>query len=390
MHANHRKDLVLGIDASNIVIGGGITHLYELLSQFSQLHTQFGKVILWAPKATLDQIPDSDWLIKNKSWFLSKNIFKRFIWQIFILGAAAKREKCNVLFSPGGIHLCDFIPVVTMSQNLLPFDWYEIRQFGFSARGLKFVSLRILQGFSFRRSQGVIFLTNFACKVVLKALGGLRGRVEIIEHGVPQSTSFPKRVQMPIDRYGPNNEFKLLYVSSVDAYKHQLNVLLAVFKLREGGYHLALDFVGSGHKKYQQKLLEALRSLDPNQKWANYKNAVPYAQMHLEYQKADIAIFASSCETFGIVLLEKMIAGLPVACSKQSSMSETMRDAAIYFDCRNVESIALAIEGLLLDPKLRAEKSIAGIKIAREYTWEKSATKTFNFLELIAREYQKK
>jgi len=182
----------------------------------------------------------------------------------------------------------------------------------------------------------------------------------------------------------------LLYVSSVDAYKHQLNVLFAVFKLREKGYHLAIDFVGSGHKKYQQKLSDALKSLDPYQKWAKYKNAVPYTQMHLEYQKADMAIFASSCETFGIVLLEKMIAGLPVACSKQSSMSETLRDAAIYFDCSSVESIALAIEDLILDPKLREEKSIVGLKIAREYTWKKSATKTFCFLEEIARESQKK
>jgi glycosyltransferase involved in cell wall biosynthesis len=390
MLANEKNDFILGIDASNIIIGGGITHLNELLSHFPQKQFQFKKIIVWGPKLTLDQLPNRVWLAKKTSWFLNKNLLIRFIWQIFILGLVAKREKCNILFSPGGINLCYFSPVVTMSQNLLPFDWYEIRQFGFSIRGLKFVLLRVLQVISFRHSQGIIFLTNFAYKAVLDVVGNLHARIKIIEHGVPQSMISPAKICLPIEAYDDNNKFKLLYVSSVDAYKHQLNVLLAVFKLRQKGYHLSIDFVGSGHKKYQNKLIESMKSMDPHQHWSCYKNAIPYSEMYLEYQNADMAVFASSCETFGIVLLEKMIAGLPIVCSKQSSMSETLQEAAIYFDCREINSIVLAIERLILDPQLREEMSKDGFKIASEYTWEKSALKTFRFLEDIANEGPKK
>jgi len=69
--------------------------------------------------------------------------------------------------------------------------------------------------------------------------------------------------------------------------------------------------------------------------------------------QADLFVFASSCETFGISLLEAMAVGLPIACSNKSSLPETLQDGGEYFDPEDDQSIASAVKRLILDPVSR-------------------------------------
>ena len=66
----------------------------------------------------------------------------RTIWQIFKLSAEVKKEGCSILFVPGGSYAGTYLPVVTMSQNLLPFEINELKRFGFSFMTLKLLMLR--------------------------------------------------------------------------------------------------------------------------------------------------------------------------------------------------------------------------------------------------------
>ena len=124
--------MILGIDATNLRRGGGITHLVELLRAANPVTQGVERVVVWGGEPILNVLQNRSWLVKRNPPALDKGLLKRMIWQYLHLSDAARDEGCDVLFVPGGSYAGDFHPVVTMSQNLLPFEWRESRRFGWS------------------------------------------------------------------------------------------------------------------------------------------------------------------------------------------------------------------------------------------------------------------
>ena len=118
----------LGIDATNISAGGGVTHLVELLRAAQPPQHGFGQVVVWSARATLERIDERPWLVKLEDPMLERSLPWRAYWQRFRLADAVRQAGCDVLLVPGGSYAGDFHPIVTMSQNLLPFEWREARR----------------------------------------------------------------------------------------------------------------------------------------------------------------------------------------------------------------------------------------------------------------------
>lgn len=379
-----REDIRVGIDAANLRLGGGVTHLVELLSALNPSEQGISRVIVWGGSATLARLPEKPWLTKLSPSALNGNLFSRVVWQTFELSASARENNCDVLFVPGGSYLGSFHPVVTMSQNLLPFEWKEVMRNGVSRFSLKMLLLRWVHSFSFRRSDGVIFLTQYAKDAVLRVTGKLTAKTTVIAHGLSSRFERPQRTFQSAEDYSEEHPCKLIYVSNVDAYKHQLLVLKAVHLLRQKGYPLHIAFIGPGVASYVQALNDAVARVDPQTRWAQYLGQVPYEQLQKYYADAHLGIFASSCETFGIILLEKMATGLPIVCSERSSMREILEDGGLYCDPESPESIAVAVEKYLQSSDLQNKMSVQGYTFAKRYSWGHCAKETFRFLAQIA------
>ena len=67
--------MIIGIDATNIRSGGGITHLKELLNNSNPKNNNFEKIIIWSSYLTLEKIENKFWIIKKSPKFLNKNLF---------------------------------------------------------------------------------------------------------------------------------------------------------------------------------------------------------------------------------------------------------------------------------------------------------------------------
>ena len=378
------RPIRIGIDGANIRLGGGVTHLLELLSAIDAQQMQVDKIYLWAGKQTLAQMPERDWLVKVNPLGLDGGIWRRIWWQVWSLSGAAKKAQCDVLLVPGGSYVGSFHPVVTMSQNLFPFEWSAIAKNGWSPRALKFLALRLVQSSSFRRSDGVIFLTQYAKDTVLKTTGQLKGACDVISHGLNPRFHYQTKTQLPMSAYNEQKPFELLYVSMIDVYKNQAQVVLAVDALRIKGYPLALTLVGPSEPRALKQLQAVINQVDPHGAWLHYLGPIAYEQINTHYQQADLGIFASSCETFGMIVLEKMAAGLPLACSNQSSMKEILGEGGLYFNPNNIGSITNAIEQYLLSPQLREEKLRRALAEVGNYSWGQSAFQTIAFLRKVA------
>jgi glycosyltransferase involved in cell wall biosynthesis len=90
------------------------------------------------------------------------------------------------------------------------------------------------------------------------------------------------------------------------------------------------------------------------------------------YRLADVFVFPSLYEGFGLPPLEAMASGTPVITSNVSSLPEGVGDAALRFDPYEPRAIAAAMQRVLTDAPLRAELRAKGLARAREFSWERS------------------
>lgn len=373
--------ITLGIDASNLRGGGGVTHLKELLSFARPAEAGIDNIIVWGGKTTLDWMPDRPWLALKHQPVLDQPQPARFLWQQRTLSKLAA-EACDLLFVPGGTYLGTFRPFVAMSQTMLPYDDRAIRRYGFSLKALKFLFIRRTQLQTFRQADGIIFLNKYAQAVIDRYLPMSEKSVRVIPHGIHERFFQPPRNQLESGEYSFSRPWRVLYVSHIEQYKHQWQVIEAVAKLRKKGMPITLQLVGM-MSNAEKLLLKSLARFDPEREFVRVTGEIPFSRIHQVYQGADVFVFASSVENLPITLLEAMASGLPIACSDRDPMPDVLGEAGVYFNPENPEEIAHSLQTLLDDPGLRARIAQAGYKKAKAYSWEQCARETLAFLTQI-------
>ena len=377
------KSYTIGIDASNLRAGGGVTHLMELLRATHPAKHGIDRIVVWGGKPTLKALEAQPWLSKCNPSALDKGLLQRTIWQRYSLSQAARDEGCDVLFVPGGSYAGNFHNVVTMSQNLLPFEMDELRRYGWTSFTLKLLILRFVQSRAFRKTDGVIFLTEYARDVVLGVTGKLRNQTCIVPHGLnPRFIKVPK-LQRVIAEYNDAHPYRVLYVSIIDHYKHQWHVVEAVSTLRKQGFPIVLDLVGPAYPPALKRLNQTIDRLDFERRWVHYHGAIPFNELHLRYADADLGLFASSCENMPNILLETMASGLPIACSRRGPMPEVLGQAGVFFNPEQPDDIARALRELIESPQTRTELARASYEKVQEYSWLRCADETFRFLKRV-------
>ena len=374
------KQIVVGIDASNIKRGGGITHLSNLLNSFRPEKYGIDKIILWGGEPILNKIDNNPWLDKINIPRVDTRFIFRLYWNFFKLKIEAEKYRCNLLFIPGGLFFTNFKPVVTMSRNMLPFEWRELRRFGLSKTTLRYLFLFIFQSLSFKRADGIIFLTNYAKEKILSLIHLKNEQYKVIPHGVNKLLFKSPRSQLPPKLYSDKKPFKFIYISIINKYKHQKNVVCAIEMLRKRGIPITLDLIGPAFKPSLKQLIKKISNIDPNSNYLRYLGEKSYEELIRLYHKADGFIFASSCENMPNILLEAMASGLPIACSNKGPMPEILKEGGLYFNPENIDSITSSIYNLFESEKLRKEKSELAYKYSQEYTWEKCAEATFLYI----------
>ena len=274
--------------------------------------------------------------------------------------------------------------MVTMSRNLLPFEWSELNRYGTTLMALKLCILRYTQSRSFKGADAVIFLTDYAKQAVLEVTGPLAAKTATIPHGLSTRFLSAPKLQRPIATYSASNPFRLIYVSIIDQYKHQWHVVEAVHILRAQGLPVVLDLIGPAYPPALVRLQAAIAQFDPAKLWVRYHGAVPYQALHTLYARANMGVFASSCENMPNILLETMAAGLPVACSNRGPMPEVMGDDGLYFDPENPINIANILHKFIGNPELRSNKAEASFARSQQFSWSRCADSTLRFLAEVA------
>ncbi len=369
------------IDASNLRRGGGRTHLIEFLNHVDFKSNKNIIFEVWGSVETLSALRSHPQILHKNHRYLEKNLFFRSFWQRFILSKLAFEGGSDIVFAPGGSYSGSFKPAVTMSRNMLPFEWNEVRRYFPSIFFIKLLFLRIVQTRSFRRVDGLIFLSNYAKRFITKKIGESK-KTALIPHGINKRFLLSPRSNDLMLNDRENTKINVLYVSTIDEYKHHSNIIRAIHNYRnKTNLPVKLILIGSAYKPSLVKLKKTMHKYDPDSKWIDYLGPVPFDKLHSNYKNADIGIFGSTSENLPNILLEMMGAGLPILCSKYGPMPDILKDGGIYFDPLRVESLENKLELILKNQSIRDDISRKAHHYAQDYSWEKTASSTIDFLQ---------
>ena len=372
-----------GIDASNLVSGGGTNHLINLLAHINGVRDRATSITVWASDKLRAEIPRTKGIDVVTVPDINGSSLRRLFWQMRKLPYLAQ-DVCDSILVPGGIAGNHSIPMISMSRNMLPYEMSEAFRYGISYMLIRLFYLRILQSRTFHHSSGVIFLSDYARDRVISQIGKLRGKTVLIPHGINSRFFCKPRTQRRLESYSMKDPFRLLYVSVVDVYKHQWNVVEAVSQLRKTGMPIRLDIVGPAYGPALRRLTKTMNIWDTSRSFVRYHGNIAHTELHHLFHKSDGFVFASTCENFPNILLEAMASGLPIACSNRRPMTDIVSDSCVLFDSLHTQSIAEAINMMIVDVSLRDRISKSVYEMASDYSWEKCSIRTFDFVDNCA------
>jgi glycosyltransferase involved in cell wall biosynthesis len=223
-------------------------------------------------------------------------------------------------------------------------------------------------------------------------MGVAPSRVRVVHHGwsspggdVPEGD-----LDLP-DRY-------ILTVADLQPHKN-IGTLLRAFNSLAGTGRYPGDLVIVGGQKemssgYARHLAGVLRDL-PCRDRVHFLGSVPHQMLSQAYRRADLFVFPSLEETFGLPLVEAMGAGVPVVASdwRRAPGGEADRfnvgpevcgEAADFFDPTSASALADAVARALSDPARRAELARLGRARAKEFSWDKAAAALVTIFEEAA------
>jgi glycosyltransferase involved in cell wall biosynthesis len=380
------KKIHVGIDATNISSGGGLTHLKCLLKAVKLDDYQICGITIWTSQKTASNLSIEPWLNIKTPYWTSWPLMLRMVFQKLSMPHCLNQAKIDVLFVPGGVIPYNSpSPLVSMSQNMLPFESSRANLFGrFTLMRFKIWLMNFAQVHTFNCSQGLIFLTKYARDTVCKSHPQITAKMEIIPHGIEGRFLQPPRYQRPYSQITIQSPFKIIYISILMPYKHQIEVAKAIAHLRSQGLPVELTFAGLSWGRYGRDLMRLLNKLDLSKQFLHYLGHVPFQKLHEIYQQYDCFLFASSCENLPNILIEAMASGLPIASSNRGPMPEILGGAGIYFNPEIPMSISEAVLVLAKNDALRKKLARSGWLKAQEYSWEQCARNTFRFIENVA------
>jgi glycosyltransferase involved in cell wall biosynthesis len=368
---------ILGIDASRCRSGGALNHIVNIMKYINYNDLKFKEIHIWSYDSLLQKIPNSFILIKHKSILLELPLPFQLFWQAFLLKYNLKKNHCTILFTLDSSTLCRFEKHLILNQDLLSFEKDIYKKMPISYEKIRILLLRYVQKIAFKNSNGLIFLSNYSknkiledCKIKINSV--------VIAHGVDDDFNFKNNNNWDFDI---TKEIKCIYISPIFEYKNQINVVNALSLLREKGYNITLNLIGGGNGYYYENLLTHVKKLNKSNVWIIVENFLNRENLLSRLKENHVFIFASSCETFGITLLEGMSSGMPIICSNHSSLPELLLNGGLYFNPKSILEISTNLEKIILNKNLRIELSNNSKNISKNYTWEKCSIETFEFLE---------
>lgn len=314
----------------------------------------------------------------NLSSFVEKALYLRYVKSEIGKGTVKH------MITEGLCYMLHFLPadnfVVTCHGINIPYLDY----FGFKSR---FVYDYNLKGM--KKADRIIAVSEEAKKDIISYVKYPEDLIDVVYHGVDHTIFHPNHtneIKEEIRRkYNIGYDDKIiLNVGSEQPRKNIPALFKAFYKLKKTMPEVKLIRVGpfdwKGARKKSIKLIKQLHL----EKDIIYAGVYPNSELPQFYNSADLFVFPSYSEGFGIPNLEALACGCPVITTDKTSIPEVVGDAAIKLsDPFDADLLARTMEGVLMNDSLKEDMIKKGLAQANKFSWEKYAKETYKVYERV-------
>ncbi len=222
------------------------------------------------------------------------------------------------------------------------------------------------------RSDAVVAISRRTKQDLVELLGADEALVHVIYPGRDEAFRpiSPSQAAEVAGRHGIRGRY-VLYVGALGSHKNVSTLLRAYQRARlDGGLTAGLVVAGSLRwGQHAQAVLETLRVRDD----ILLTGEVPREDLAALYAGADLFVFPSRYEGFGLPVLEAMACGAPVIVSDRGSLPEVAGAAGLYVDPDDESALAAMMCRVVREPETRARMGAAGLEQAARFSWARSA-----------------
>jgi len=224
------------------------------------------------------------------------------------------------------------------------------------------------------KADGIAVVSEFTRSEVINNLGIPPEKIFVTPNAVAENfctVSFDEAT-VATNKYGIEKPY-LLFVGTLEYRKNISGLLEAFAKVADKIPH---DLVLIGNPGWQYE--EEMKSLTPDiEGRVIFPGYVAQEDLPAFYREADLFLYLSHYEGFGIPILEAFASGCPVIASNIPPHKEIGGDAPLYVDPNDADGIGSTIEILVGDQQKRKHAIETGRAQARKYTWKNTAHTTF-------------
>lgn len=369
----------IGIDATAVPpkpMGAGLYIVY-LIQELGKLDTPH-MFVVFSQEYLRPYLADCDSKNIKIVWVKNMHPALRLIWEQIAFPSLVRKMGLDLLHSPHyTIPLALSIPVVVTFHDLIFFIYPEKHTlpkryfFPWMMRRSSKRAKRIVTDSESTRRDAMRLLHIPPEKITTVHLGYQDNFREIKDQDLLNSIRL---------KYNLPDKF-IFYAGAIEPRKN-VPLLLNVFEnLVKQDYPHHLVLAGGLGWLYQEVLdqIEKMQTKDRIHRIGH----VPYEELPAFYNLADVFVYPSVYEGFGLPPLEGMACGTPVITSNISSMPEFVGDAGILIPPNDDEALLDALIQVIEDEALRQRLIIEGPRRAANFTWEQTAKKTLKIYEQV-------
>ena len=226
------------------------------------------------------------------------------------------------------------------------------------------------------KADRLITVSDYSKKDIIKKLGFPEEKIRIIPPAIDHNIYYRnKSVNRGIlAKYGISEDAKiLLYVGSERPRKNLPYLLKSIKSLKGDIENVKFLKIGNAQMPGAREQLISLAKKLHIEDDILFLDQVNESELVDFYNIADLFVFPSLYEGFGMPPLEAMACGCPVITSNVTSLPEVVSDAALTVDPTNMDEMVNAMYKVLTDKKLKEELVHRGYDRAKKFTWESSA-----------------
>jgi glycosyltransferase involved in cell wall biosynthesis len=368
----------IAIDARKLHDFGIGTYVQNLLRQLARLDTESEYVLLGRPE-------DQGWLGALGQNFrpVVERASPYSVLEQVSVPARLLRERVSLFHSPHYV----LPPLVHCKAIATVHDCIHLAFPQYLPNRFAHLYARAFMWWAARRSARILTVSEFSKRDILRFLRMPADKVIVIPNAIDERFRTPppeREVYRIRERFQLHEPF-ILYAGNVKPHKNLERLIEAFHELHVSGFStLKLLIIGNDISRYAT-LRRAVHAHNLH-KYVRFFGFVPDETLAILYRLADVFVFPSIYEGFGLPPLEAMASGTPVVTSNATSLPEVVGSAAVLVDPTDRHAIAEGIARVLVDRGLHADLRRRGLERSRQFSWEDSARKVLQIYRQVLAE----